>query len=622
MPQQDLRARPETRRTASSDPVANVRRLVVLVGTALFTLLFAWKLYSVLSIGRMTPLQIVFLGLSTFAFAWIALGTVSAIAGFVTLMGRTPASAIRLPEGRLDLDERTALLCPIYHEDPEQVAATITAMAREIDAIGASRAFSFFVLSDSRTAEAEAAERRAFSRVAADLHGRIDVFYRRREANEGKKAGNVADWIRNHGGGFAHFIVLDADSLMSARLMGQLAAAMQQHPRVGLIQTVPRLVSGETLMAKLQQFACGTYGPVIAAGMAWWQRGQGNYWGHNAIVRTRAFAEAAGLPTLSGRPPFGGHVLSHDFVEAALLVRAGWEVHMVPDVEGSYEAAPPSLIDVAVRDRRWAQGNLQHIRLLHTRGMRVLSRAHLAMGAIAYLSSLLWAAMLAVGVVLALQAQHYLPSYFADRVTLFPIWPEMDPAAALTLFFWTMSAVLLPKVLGVAYVLADKRRRRAAGGATSLLGGAGCEVVLSMLLAPIQMVLQSRAVLEILVGRDSGWGAQRRNGSGLSFTEAWRFHRTHVAIGAVTGALCYWVSVPVLAWMSPVVLGLLLSAVLSWWTSKPASTRLTRLLATKEDLTPPLILLRAEEARHVPPSPPLVTPPPRPRAPEGLQPAA
>ena len=141
-------------------------------------------------------------------------------------------------------------------------------------------------------------------------------------------------------------------------------------------------------------------------------------------------------------------------------------------------------------------------------------------------------------------------------------------------------------------------------------------------LAPILMVLQSRAVIEILVGRDSGWGAQRRNGGGLTFAEAWRFHRTHVAIGAVTGVLCYWVSVPVLAWMSPVVLGLLLSANLSWWTSKPASARLTRLLATKEDLTPPLILLRAEDARRNPPSPPILTPPRRPRAPEGLQPAA
>ncbi|KAB2846502.1 MAG: glucans biosynthesis glucosyltransferase MdoH [Hyphomicrobiaceae bacterium] len=622
MPAQDLRSSSVVSRALLPDPAANWRRLALLIGTLAVTSLFAWKLYTVLAFGRVTPLEIAFLVLSTLAFAWVALGTVSALFGFIALMRGEPISAIRLPDRRLVLQERTALLCPIYHEDPERVAATLTAMARDIDALGAARAFSIFVLSDSRSEEAEAAERRAIARVGAELRGRVEVFYRRRQLNEGKKAGNVAEWIRHHGGGFAHFIVLDADSLMSARLVGQLAAAMEQHARAGLIQTVPRLIASETLMARLQQFACGLYGPVIAAGMAWWQRSEGNYWGHNAIVRTAAFAEAAGLPVLPGRAPFGGHILSHDFVEAALLLRAGWEVHMAPEAEGSYEAAPPTLFEVAVRDRRWAQGNLQHIGLLRTAGLRAISRLHLAMGAFSYLSSLLWAAMLVVGVILALQAKHYLPSYFADRVTLFPIWPEMDSAAALTLFFWTMAIVLLPKVLGLTYVLADGNRRRIAGGAPSLLGGAAIEIVLSMLLAPIQMVLQSRAVLEILMGQDSGWGAQKRDGKGLSFADAVRFHRSHIAIGAVTGLLCCWVSLPVLAWMSPVILGLLLSAPLSWWTSRPAAPSVARWLATKEDVTPPLILLRAKEARRISPSPPVFAPPRRPRTSEGLQPAA
>ena len=77
--------------------------------------------------------------------------------------------------------------------------------------------------------------------------------------------------------------------------------------------------------------------------------------------RRRPSPTAAGLPELTGRKPFGGHVLSHDFVEAALMRRGGYAVYMLPQLAGSYEETPPSLIDLATRDRRWAQGNLQHI---------------------------------------------------------------------------------------------------------------------------------------------------------------------------------------------------------------------------------------------------------------------
>ena len=69
----------------------------------------------------------------------------------------------------------------------------------------------------------------------------------------------------------------------------------------------------------------------------------GNYWGHNAIIRTRAFADHCGMPDLPGRPPFGGHILSHDFVEAALMRRAGWAVYMLPTLGGSVFTVEQSL---------------------------------------------------------------------------------------------------------------------------------------------------------------------------------------------------------------------------------------------------------------------------------------
>jgi membrane glycosyltransferase len=212
----------------------------------------------------------------------------------------------------------------------------------------------------------------------------VHIYYRARADNIGKKAGNIADWVERFGGGYEFFIILDADSVMSGALVVQLAEQMARNPRTALIQTVPRLVGADTLFARLQQFAVAFYGPVIAAGFAAWHQESGNYWGHNAILRTRAFAQSAGLPTLAGTPPLGGHIQSHDFVEAAFLRRAGWQVWMLPYLQGSYEGCPPTLIDVAVRDRRWAQGNFQHLRIVRAGGLPWVSRLHLAMGTYTY----------------------------------------------------------------------------------------------------------------------------------------------------------------------------------------------------------------------------------------------
>ncbi len=156
---------------------------------------------------------------------------------------------------------------------------------------------------------------------------------------------------------------------MTGETLVRLVGAMERHPDVGLIQTLPIITGATTLFARMQQFAGRVYGPLIAHGIAWWHGAEGNYWGHNALIRTRAFAEQAGLPELAGRKPFGGPIMSHDFVEAALMRRGGWAMHMVPGVRGSYEEVPPTLTDLAVRDRRWCQGNLQHAAVLPTRGL-------------------------------------------------------------------------------------------------------------------------------------------------------------------------------------------------------------------------------------------------------------
>ena len=267
---------------------------------------------------------------------------------------------------------------------------------------------------------------------------------------------------------------------------------------------------------------------MLTRGLRAWFGDAGNYWGHNAIIRTRAFAECGGLPELPGKPPFGGLILSHDFVEAAFVRRGGWAVRMADDLAGSYEHAPPNLIELAARDRRWCQGNLQHTRLLGTAGLHPLSRLHLFMGVMSYLSSPLWLLFLLAGMSLALHAYLVPPDYFLDRWSLFPDWPRIDPERAMALFGLCMLVLFAPKLLGTAAFLGERAARGLRLRAFfSLL----TEILLSALVAPIMMLVQTSAVAQILTGRDSGWNPQARDADRVPWALLWRFHARHMYAG-------------------------------------------------------------------------------------------
>ncbi len=570
-----------------------VPRTAIFAGAAVLTGAFAQELFSILSFVVITPVQFLFLILSTIAFGWIAIGSLSAALGFLPLFTGERPDTIEPPPPNSPLASRTALLFPVYHEDPARIAGAIEAMVRELADLGRNPCFDVFVLSDTRGDLDGAKEAAVYRALSAQLSDIASIYYRRRLQNTGRKAGNIADWVERFGASYQSFIVLDGDSVMSGGTLVSLAAAMEADDRAGLIQTVPRLVGGETLLQRLQQFACNTYGPAVAAGLAFWHRDQGNYWGHNAIIRTAAFAEAAGLPELPGRKPFGGHIMSHDFVEAVLLQRAGYGVHMMPSLQGSYEGMPPNIIDVVARDRRWAQGNLQHLAIVSQPGLTPMGRLHLGMGAASYLISGVWALSLVVGVVLALQGQQMIPSYFRDDKTLFPIWPTIDPGAALRLFMATMIVVLLPKALGLMLAWQQARRERSPFVAIRVTIGVLIETVYSMLIAPIFMVTQTVGAAEILAGRDSGWKPQKRSDGALTFDDAMWFARWHTAIGGIVGAIAWTVSPALLAWMSPVILGLVLAGPVSWLTSLKAGPLERWALATNEDRMPPPVLVDA-----------------------------
>ena len=596
MPEQSLwNLRPRQPRVSARTIVARV----ALTGLWLAaTAAFAWTLYRVLSVEMPTVLQLVFLVLSTLCFAWVAAGSVSALIGFAALTFSRSIDTIELPPARVPSKSRTGLLFPVYREDAADVAALVDTTCCDLIAAGAGKSVDVFILSDTQAPAERALEQHVYAQLRARYHGRLQVFIRWRTPNEGRKAGNIRDWIERFGEGYPYFVIFDADSIMSASVLLRLVAGMDENPRAGLIQTVPRLVGAQTIFGNLQQFAAGYYGPVVTAGLAAWHGHGGNYWGHNAIIRTRAFAQCAGLPRLSGEPPLGGYILSHDFVEAALMRRGGWEVHMVPSLDGSYEGCPPTLSDLIVRDRRWAQGNLQHLRLIGASGLPFLSRLHLAMGAISYLASPLWALSLLVGVILALQAKFAVPSYFGSQESLFPKWPVFDAETALGLFFATVLVVHLPKLLGGIWASRTAEERRRNGGALRVASGVLLESFFSTLIAPMLMVTQTSAVLNILIGRDAGWGAQqRRLGAKTTIFQMVGQHRWHFMWGVAGAAVCGTISLAVLAWMSPIIAGLLLAGPIAFLTAQNSPPWIATLLNTAEERYPSALLKEAETHR-------------------------
>jgi membrane glycosyltransferase len=491
---------------------------------------------------------------------------------------------------------RTALLMPTYNESPARVMAGLEAIDEELRARQVSGVFDIFILSDTTNPEVWIEEEKAFLALRERTGGAGRIFYRHRAKNTARKAGNIAEWVGRFGGAYPQFLILDADSVMRGDTLVSLALAMEAHPDVGLIQTLPIITGGTTLFARMQQFAGRVYGPVIAHGIAWWHGAESNYWGHNALIRTAAFAEQAGLPELRGRKPFVGHIMSHDFIEAALMRRGGWAIHMMPGLEGSYEESPPSLMDLAVRDRRWCQGNLQHIGVLPARGLHLISRMHLMTGIGSYITAPLWLLFLLSGVLIALQARFIPPDYFPSAgKALFPQWPVIDPVRAMWVFIGTMGLLLVPKLLGMITVLVRRDLRRGCGGFFGLVGSLVLETLIAGLMAPVVMLTQSIDVVAILLGRDSGWNAQRRDDGGIPLRDIVRLYRRHTILGVLLGVGAWAVSPYLALWMLPVVLGLALAVPLASLTGRRSlglGLRSIGLLRIPEEVHPPEVLRR------------------------------
>jgi membrane glycosyltransferase len=594
MPEQDLRYKPSRRERRGSSAAVLYARFILVAVTIGVTTYGVYQMLQAVRFANMTLLQ----GLMIFFFA-ISLGWIAFAAGSV-LAG---ASKRRDPHWGSDTPASlTALVMPIYNEDPVRTTAALQAMAEALQQLGAHEGFEIVILSDSTNADSWIRETLGVDRLRNSLRPIMPVWYRRRWQNIARKSGNIEDFVTRWGARYDHMIVLDADSLIDAPTLQQLVRAMQADPDLGILQTAPQLIGAKTFFGRLQQFAACVYGPVITRGLGAWSGDSGNYWGHNAIIRMSAFAEQCGLPQLKGRKPFGGFVLSHDFVEAALMRRAGWKVRMATDCGGSWEESPPSLIDIAIRDRRWAQGNLQHMKIIGSAGLSFASRMHLGVGIMSYLSSPLWLVMIGIGFALAVQSHLIRPEYFNHDFQLFPTWPRFDVELMMSLFWFSMVVLLIPKMLGLIRALGSSRIRRGSGGVIGVAASFVLEVVLSALYAPILMLIQCRHVFEVFMGRDSGWKPQRRDSVGTTWSDAWHYHKRHMLLSCMTAVIVWFLSPPLLAWLSPALLGLLLAVPLSRASGSESLGRVLSKLALlrtpEETQTPALVARRLELLRQ------------------------
>lgn len=442
-----------------------------------------FRLFAVLTLGLSLPLVFglaavlaplealdVFL-VTLFALnaLWVAAAAATALIGLYVTRDRKD----RRPPGGWRPREKTAVLFLICGEAPNGVARRITAMHRDLARAGSGDMTDLWLLSDTpaHLHDAELCAMRPL--IEAGI-----LQYRRRPRNLRRKPGNLADWIAQHGARYDSMLVMDSDSAMTADRLSALRYTLEQNPRLGLLQCGTALRPGATRFARLQRLSARLTGPVFIGGLNAWAGAAGNYWGHNALIRISAFRHVMDLPPLSGPAPYGGDYLSHDFIEAAWMVRAGWDVRIAPDTAGSSENGPKDLETFHRRDRRWCQGNLQHLRALFAPGLHRNSRIHLACGVQSYLSAPIWLALILL----------FLLAGMAPGAV-----PVLSGALAL---------LVVPKL---AALIRFRRRTARHSRRRVFLRATLAELVLSTLLSPLVMVRQTVAVAAVLAGRDCGW---------------------------------------------------------------------------------------------------------------------
>lgn len=580
-----------------SSTKAWLARLAVFLPALAITAILIAEFTDWFAMDGLIAFEVVLIGLIAATFFWISLSVSTSIVGITNLFRRS-ISAQDVVSERL----KVALLVPVYNEDVASVFGNACAMLDDLAAqnsiIGSRHYYELFILSDSTNANIAAQEQNAMGVLRGHAAGQFAVHYRRRAENIDRKTGNISDWITRWGGAYDAMLVLDADSLMSGKAIASLTGSMAQDPTAGLVQSFPRLIGAQTVFGRIQQFSNAIYGAPLAEGLAKWASTEGNYWGHNAIIRTAAFADCAGLPKLDGFFGRKSLILSHDFVEAGLLRRAGWAVRFEPDIADSYEEVPQTVIDYVKRDRRWCQGNLQHLRLLGGRGFHTATRFHLFHGAMSYLLSPAWFMLLMAWALIGQGQETNVIQYFSGTNPQVS-WPEVNSFNNFAILMFMYAMLLAPKFLGALTFVRSRMNLKDVGGLPQFLVSFFSEVFASVVYAPILMVQQTLAVIRSFLGWRERWVAQSRTPGQYGLLTLIKFHWFETILGCalIGGMLSGFVTV----WLIPIAGSLALAVPLSWLSGFDLRSfkLFAGLMGTAERFNPPKIIERAHQHRDM-----------------------
>ena len=495
--------------------------LVVVTIGALFAL--ATYALSAGGFGLADALLLLFFALT---MPWSVIGFWNATIGFLIMrFARDPVELV-VPSvaglrGEEPIVASTAITIFVRNEPPERVIRNLDAMMREIELSGAANRFHLYVLSDTGHADIAVLEESGFDALAARWRDRIPVTYRRRAVNTAFKAGNFWDFCERWGSQHEFAVTLDTDSFMTAAAIMRMVRVMQADPQLGILQGLVVGLPSTSAFARIFQFGMRLGMRSWTIGSAWWQSDCGPYWGHNAIIRIAPFVQHCHITKLPDDGLFGGvlggHVLSHDQIEAALMRRAGYHVRVLPEEDLGWEENPPTLIEFIRRDQRWCQGTLQYGYFLFTPGLKPVGRFQLAFAMLMFLGSPAWIGLLIVGT-LALAAAPTAADF---------IRPGAGHALlAIVLFMW-----FAPKIATVIDVLTRPKLRYAFGGTARFLASVLTETVFFILLSPIMWVCHTLFLAGLPFGRVIGWIGQVREDHTVPWSQALQQLWPHTALG-------------------------------------------------------------------------------------------
>ena len=554
--------------------------IVALVTTSV-ALLAIWMGYLLFADGfRVSGL--VMMAAFVMTLPYITLTFWSSVVGFLILQfSRDPVAlvlpaALRAKPKAVSMN-KTAVVMPTRNEDPTEVVRRLGAMAAWLDAEAPDEHYEYFILSDTHDPAIAEQEEEVFAAWRASAARPDRLHYRRRTSNEGFKAGNVREFMENHGDRFEYMLVLDSDSVMSAEAIRRLVSIMDADSKIGILQPLIVGLPSASPFARIFQYGMRHGMRVFATGSAWWQGDEGPYWGHNALIRIAPFRDHCHLPWIPENRFLGGQVLSHDQVEAVLMRRAGFECRVLPLEEGSYEDNPPTLPDFLARDLRWCQGNMQYVNLLGLEGARLIGRQQLLFAILMYLGAPCWMLFLGVGLGHAITGA----PLFAGSVGL---------AFGLGLFATMMTMTFAPKLLGMLDVLCNKDKRQAFGGTGTVLKGLGVDFLFGVIAGPVLALTHAIFIVGLLFGRTVQWTAQQRRGRMVGVVEALRNLWPHTAVGLVATLLLSITAPAVLPWALPILFGLVLAVPFACLTTHPAIGQWldrNRVCATPEEIEPP-----------------------------------